>query len=233
MTSLLAHAGPTLLWGAASLLMALLHGALVVPRLAEPPDGPQLAKLPYRALRAPRRILALALMTAVTQPALAAVAAPLRPVWFVYGAAVAALVWVDACTTWLPRPLTVLVGGELAAAASIAIWLTPDRSSLAVSLGAGAVGAALFWWLFWRLSRGGIGFGDVLLAPLIGAVAATMGMSGWFAAWLSGAALGVVWGGLVARRHPAPGTTNGFAYGPALWAGPYCALLWTGLSGQP
>ena len=219
-----------LAWWAPALLLALglawVNGPGLACRLPEPPDGPGLGKLPYACLATPRRLAGLAVLVLPAQAALWAVPGPHRALWLVYGAAGAALVWVDACTTWLPSRLSWLVTVELAVAAGVGLWLTDDRAGLAIQLLAGAVAAFIFWWIFWRFSRGGLGFGDVRLAPLTGAVAGTIGASGWFIALLAGSALGALWGLLVARRHPAPGTTRGFAYGPALWAGPYAALIW-------
>ncbi len=74
-----------------------------------------------------------------------------------------------------------------------------------------------------------IGYGDVRLAVPLGALAGTAGIDSWLAAWLAGSLVGLIWGVAVRRRRPAPGTTSGFAYGPALWTGPYVALLWLAL----
>jgi len=165
-------------------------------------------------------------LAVVAQVATIAVAHPLRPIWLVYGASAAALIWIDACTTWLPSKLSWLVTAELAVAFGICLLLCDDPKTLILRMGVGALASLAFWWVFWRFSRGALGFGDVRLAPLTGAMAATFGMSGWFVGLLAGTAIGAIWGLLFARRYPAPGTERGFAYGPALWAGPYIALIW-------
>jgi len=211
---------------AAGLVVALVHGVLIAPRLPEPPDGEELGKLPYSTLVTPRRIAALVVLASAAQAALLLPDGNLRPAWLVYGSAVAALIWVDACTTWLPTTLTRLAWGEMAVAVGVVGVLAGDWRPV-VEMIVGAAAAAGLLWVFWRVSRGGVGFGDVRLAPLVGAMAATMGVTGWLSAMLAGSAVGVVWGLLVARTRPAPGTTRGFAYGPALWAGPYIALLWS------
>jgi leader peptidase (prepilin peptidase)/N-methyltransferase len=131
------------------------------------------------------------------------------------------LVWVDALTTWLPTQLLRLVAGELAVALLIGAVLSPTPVTLLSRVLVGALASGVVFTTLWWFTRG-FGFGDVRLAPLIGAVAGSLGSSGWYAALLAGSLVGVVWG-LAARRHPAPGTSSGFAYGPALWCGPYLA----------
>ena len=217
-------------WAVGSVLLTLVHGVFIVPRLPEPDDGAALGKLPYAALVTPRRLAGLAAMTVAAQASWLLVPPAERPLWLVCNSAVATLVWVDACTTWLPSRLSWLVTAELAGAAIVAVALSADRPHLLARLLAGAAVAWLLWWGFWRLSRGGFGFGDVRLAPLVGAMGATLGVAGWFAALLASSVMGAAWGLATARRRPAPGTARGFAYGPWLWAGPYVALGWVALS---
>jgi len=216
-------------WAAGSIVLTVLHVA-IVPRLPEPPDGAELGKLPYAALLTPPRLAGLAVMTLAAQVSWLLVPSAERPLWLVLDSAVAVLVWVDACTTWLPARLSWLATAELAVASGAALMLTNDRPHLLVRLLVGAAAAWMLWWGFYRLSRGGFGFGDVRLAPLAGAMGATMGLGGWFAALLASTVIGAAWGLIAARRHPAPGTTKGFAYGPWLWVGPYVALGWVALS---
>ena len=218
-----------LLWCLPGLTLVAAHAWLAL-RLPEPADGTALGKVPYASLAAASR---LAWLTAATLAALAAVVVvppAQRPLWLVYGSSVAVMIWVDGCTTWLPSRLMWLASAQLVAAAAWSAYRSADGLQLVAEMGIGAAAAGAFFWAFWRLSHGGLGFGDVRLAPLIGAVAATMGTSGWFAALLAGTGIGAVWGLVSGRRHPAPGTTKGFAYGPALWVGPYVALAWTALA---
>jgi len=212
---------------ALAIVLAFVHGPILSTRLPEPDDGKELGKLPYAALKSPPRVAILLAATLVAQVATIVVAAELRPVWLVYGACVAALVWVDAYTTWLPAKMDWLVTAELAVAAGVGLWLTDNPGALATHLVTGAAASLGFWWLFWRLGRGALGFGDVRLGPLAGAVAATLGSQGWVVGLFASAVVGVLWGLVIGRRHPAPGTARGFAYGPAIWVGPYFALLWT------
>ena len=213
-----------------SVLLALFHGLVIVPRLPEPPDGAELGKLTYAALPTPRRLASLIAMTAAAQAALLLAPPEQRPLWLIYSSAVTALVWVDACTTWLPSRLSWLATGELALAAGAAVLLASDRPQLLTRLLLGAAVALLLWWAFYGISRGGFGFGDVRLAPLTGAMGATMGIGGWFTALLASSVMGALWGLIAAKRRPAPGTAGGFAYGPWLWAGPYVALGWAAVT---
>jgi len=206
---------------AAGVVVVVAHG-LQATRLPEPADGAALGKLPYRQLLTPARIAWL--VGAALAAQWAASVSPAWPAWLVYGSSVAALVWVDAYTTWLPVTLNWLATGELGLAAILWCWLTGD-AALALRMAGGAAASLIFWWVFWRLSRGALGFGDVRLAPLAGAMAATLGLSGWFSALLATTVFGVIWGLTLGRLHPAPGSKRGFAYGPALWAGPFVALV--------
>jgi leader peptidase (prepilin peptidase)/N-methyltransferase len=153
----------------------------------------------------------------------ATIVSELRPLWLVAGSGLLTLVWVDALTTWLPTQLMRLVTGELIVAVLISAILSATPTTLLSQVLMGAAGNGAVFILVWWVTKG-LGFGDVRLAPLIGAVAGSLGINGWYTALLAGSLVGVVWG-LFARRNPAPGTSGGFAYGPALWCGPYLAYL--------
>ncbi|AQP47468.1 hypothetical protein BW730_08140 [Tessaracoccus aquimaris] len=138
--------------------------------------------------------------------------------WVPYLAFGVPLVAVDLRTTFLPTALwrlclvAMLVG-------LVPVALTSPPLALGVGLGAAALGA--FFYLAWRLGRG-MGFGDVRLAVLVGAVAGTSGVMGVASAALLGTALGAVQALVrVALRRG----TGAFAYGPALYAGPFAAQL--------
>ncbi|MEZ5088482.1 MAG: hypothetical protein R2719_01525 [Micropruina sp.] len=89
--------------------------------------------------------------------------------------------------------------------------------------GVGAASATALFWVFWRVG-GGFGFGDVRLAPVIGASAAAVGWPVFFGAFILGGLAGVGWG-LCWR---AMGRGRSFPYGPALVAGPFLALaVWS------
>ena len=114
----------------------------------------------------------------------------------------------------------------LIAGVGIALWAILDAdASIALRglLGALAVGG--FFYLFWRFT-GGIGFGDVRLMAVVGAVAAAH--SAQTASWgvLIGTLLGAIWG-VTTRLVRGPGP---LPYGPALWSGPFVALAISALT---
>ena len=214
------------LWSLTGLALALSQAIWWVPRLAEPPDGPALHKTPYRALPEARQLSVLAGLVVAAQAITAAQPAEQRGLWLVAGSSLLVLVWVDGLTTWVPTALAWAVMAQMAVAGVAGSLVANSPGGFLAQIAAGALAAWALWWLIWRLARGGLGYGDVRLAVPIGALAGTIGLDGWLAAWLAGSLVGLVWGLVVRRRHPAPGTVGGFAYGPALWTGPYLALLW-------
>lgn len=124
---------------------------------------------------------------------------------------------VDARTGYLPR-LLAWAGWTLTAAGLLAcLLLAGSAPVLRAAVGAGAA-TALFW-VFWRWG-GGFGFGDVRLAPVIGAASAAAGYPTLAAALILGGLVGVAWG-LIWRLG---GRGRAFPYGPALVAGPFLAL---------
>lgn len=199
---------------------AAAHLLVVVPRLPAPvgePDG----ELPdYPGLATPRAALLVGLVAGLGA-LLVARSAPTShlAVWFGYLGAGAALVWVDRLTTFLPRVLTLVAAAQMAAGVAVLAVLHP---SSALGAAAGAVAAFGLFYLLWRFSRS-LGFGDVRLAALVGAVGGLLGISGWITALALGTLVGAVWGiahTLLRRRSGAPAH---FAYGPALWLGPLAA----------
>ena len=125
----------------------------------------------------------------------------------------------DARTEYLPAALmragwVLTAVGSLITAAVASDWYVVLRAVI------GALAPTALFWLFHRL--GGFGFGDVRLAPIIGATAAGLSWPALAGALLLGGLLGVAWG-LVWR---ALGRGKAFPYGPALVAGPYLALIW-------
>ena len=215
--------GPDQGWAVLA-LVALAVGTVLVGtrpvlrRLPEPdePDG----KPAYAAL-ATRRLVAVCAVLAGGAAALVGLLLPaaLWPLWWVLCAPALVLVAVDARTTWLPLPLTRLVQ----AAAVGAGLLTGLLGGLDVLVRAavGGVAAGLLYLLLWRLSGRTLGFGDVRLAPVLGAAGAAAGWSTLFAALLLGSLLGAVVG-LVLRARGRPGA---FAYAPSMLAGAFAAVL--------
>lgn len=203
------------------LLAALLGVAVglatpaILRALPAPVDEPDAD--PYRRLATPGVAAVTGVLVALAGT-LAVVAAPvIAPAWLgLIGPGVLAAV-VDARTEYLPKRLTqaawVLTAGGLLACAA---WLGPVPLLRAAI---GAASAAALFWVFWRFG-GGFGFGDVRLAPVIGAASAAVSWTMLAGALLLGGLLGVAWG-LVWR---ALGRGRAFPYGPALVAGPFLAL---------
>lgn len=130
------------------------------------------------------------------------------------------LVAIDLATTYLPlrlhRVLTAAVVGGFIIDLSRNAWLR--------ALVCGAVTGAFFW-LVWRIGAA-LGFGDVRLAAWAGALAGAMSWQHAWVAVMGAAVVGAVHGLATSwwrRRHPSPFGTA-FAYGPALWTGPWLAL---------
>ncbi len=144
--------------------------------------------------------------------------AALWPVW----APLATLLGlIDLRTTFLPLRLNYLTIGLAVAGAGAAAWLQGTWQPLVWAGVAGAVAAGVFW-LLWRFTNGGLGFGDVRLAGLIGVVAGANSPALALWSFLLGSAVGAAWGGLLWWWR---GHDGSFPYGPALLLGPYLALL--------
>lgn len=218
---------------AAAATLALGSLRLLVPLLPEPVPSqddptPGWSKAPYARL-ACRRTLALtgaagfgAGLVCTTQPSTH------LPLLLVLAGPTAALVVTDHETTYLPLWLTRFCGALTLLGGAATSLLCDHPTAFGLQLLAGALAAACFFWLVWRAGAG-LGFGDVRLAPLLGAGAASAGWPCWWAALLLGTALGAVVGlgtTLWRRQHPHPlGST--FAYGPSLWLGLWLGLLLT------
>ncbi|SDB80126.1 leader peptidase (prepilin peptidase) / N-methyltransferase [Raineyella antarctica] len=149
---------------------------------------------------------------------------PWLPLWLVWSTLFVVLVGVDAATTWLPLGLTraTWAAGAVALALSGGLVLALGRGTAAdpvrVLLGAAAAGA--LYLALWRVGRG-LGFGDVRISPLLGALGAALSWTEWWVALAAGPLLGAVWGivrSVAGHRGP-------YAYGPWMWLGPAAALL--------
>ncbi|WOQ15886.1 prepilin peptidase [Raineyella sp. W15-4] len=146
------------------------------------------------------------------------------PLWLVWSTLFAVLVAVDARTTWLPLRLTRGVWMVAAVAIVISALSGPGgagvRTAETVRVLLGALAATAFYLLLWRVGHG-LGFGDVRISPLIGALGASVSWTGWWVALLAGSVLGALWGtvrSLTGRRGP-------FPYGPWMWLGPAASIL--------
>ncbi|MDO4783721.1 MAG: leader peptidase (prepilin peptidase)/N-methyltransferase [Propionibacteriaceae bacterium] len=217
---------------AAGALLALAHAVLVVPRLPEPTAPPlpgDPPKPPYRDLVTPGRVWVLVAGCFVCGLACWLVPSGQWPLWAVYVGGFGPLVAIDALTTYLPRRLHYLALAELGIAlacfGTLTSWADAGRA-----LSGGLLLGGLFW-LVWRAGSG-IGFGDVRLAVPIGIVASATSLTMLLRAALFGALIGAAWGIAVSllRRRRAD-LSPVFPYGPALWLGPFVAVLvsaWTG-----
>ena len=209
---------------AASLLLVTVHLRLLARQPEPDPMAPGAeGKTPYALLAVSGRVRLVCLLGALGSSAATAAAGPLvAPAWLVWGSGAVVLVGVDAVSTWIPRGLTRLVLGELAAALALGAALARDPRPLA-GAAAGAVAVGGFFWLVWR-SGAGLGFADVRLAIGLGALTGSSGVGvagvvgAVMAAAVIGALTGIVHGLGRTRREP-------FAYGPALWAGAYACLV--------
>lgn len=210
----------------AGLVALALAGALValVPLLLRglpvPPEEPDLP--PFSDLDSPRlRVEVFGSATLAGLLAFALVPVPYWAVWAPLATIGSLLAAIDLRTTFLPLRLNHLALALSVAGAGIASWWQGAWQPLAGSL-AGAAAAAGFFWVAWRLSRGTLGFGDVRLAGLVGAVTGAHGLVLLVWAFLLGTACGAVWA-VVARLRRGPRAE--FPYGPALLLGPFLALV--------
>lgn len=201
--------------GALVALVPVLLRGLPVPQ--EEPGLAPFSDLDSRRLRA--EVFVSAALAGLV--AFALVPVPYWAVWAPLATIGSLLAAIDLRTTFLPLRLNHLALALSLAGAGIAAWSQGAWQPLAGSL-AGAVGAAAFFWIAWRLSRGTLGFGDVRLAGLIGAVTGAHGLVLLVWAFLLGTACGAVWA-LVARVRRGPRAE--FPYGPALLLGPFLALV--------
>lgn len=186
-----------------------------------PPDAAGDGPPDYAALVGPRFVLAV-VVTSLLAGLLAFTRTP-PPAWLAWAALVgpgALCIVVDAATTWIPRALSLAM--DAVAAIGIAVWAVAAHDPwVAVRAAAAGLLAGGFFLLFRLASRGQLGLFDVRLAAVVGAV--TGAGSAQAALWsvFAGTAIGAIWGVLHALTR---GRTP-FAYGPALWLGPFAVLL--------
>ncbi|HZA74003.1 MAG TPA: prepilin peptidase [Propionibacteriaceae bacterium] len=210
-----AWVGVALVTGAVA--VSALLARFVVSRLPEPADGAD--KMRYVDLVTPGFLIGCALMAgAAASVGWLALSPALQPFWWVLATFGVVLTAVDARTTWLPLHLTRLAWAAMTAGSLLALLLGAGWFAL-LRAGAGAGVAGLLYLLFWRLSRGGFGFGDVRFAPLVGAATAAHSWSLLVTGLFAGSVLGAAYGGLrLVRRRAGP-----FPYAPAMLAGGYLA----------
>jgi leader peptidase (prepilin peptidase)/N-methyltransferase len=146
------------------------------------------------------------------------------PAYLLFAWLTVGLVWIDLDVHRLPVGLVVptawwLIG--LLAVASLATW---DRRWVGALVGAFVMGAVYL--LLAVLPGGGVGGGDVRLAPVIGGLLGWLGLGhvvvGLMAGFLVG---GVAALGLLALRRA--GLRTMIAYGPAMCLGAWVAIAFT------
>jgi leader peptidase (prepilin peptidase) / N-methyltransferase len=211
-------------WAAAgAAVVTALLVLLVLPRLPEPADGD--GKPLYRDLATRRFALGCAVLAAVAAAAAWLTGPPsIQPLWWVLSVFGVLLAVIDARTTWLPLPLTRAAWLAMAAAA-VVVWALAGGPTV-VRAAAGAALAGLLFFLVWLISRGGIGFGDVRFAPLVGAATASHSWSLLIWALLLGSLAGATHGLVrLALRRAGP-----FPYAPTMLLGAYLAggATWAG-----
>ena len=143
----------------------------MLPRLPEPADGD--GKPLYRDLATPAFAVGCAALAGLAA-AIAWLTGPpqIQPLWWVLSVLGVLLAVIDARTTWLPLRLTHAAWLAMAAAA-VVVWAAGRSGSTRASRRRRRGAGRLLFFGVWFISRGGIGFGDVRFAPLVGAAAAS------------------------------------------------------------
>ena len=220
--------------------LALWHLHVTVPHLVEPTieevgDEVLAIKPRYDSLATPLRTVVVA-VTAVVCGAASTLTPPWTwGVWWIWSGSVTTLVIVDYATTFLPLKLwrRCVAEAGLALLAGIVLTQPPQARSLVACVLIAAASTAFFW-LMWRLSSS-LGYGDVKLASGTGFLGATTaasiphpdfiraGMTTLLSATILRAVVAIAVT-LVRKHRPSP-WGSAFAYGPALWAGPWMALV--------
>jgi len=146
------------------------------------------------------------------------------PAYLLFAWLTVALVWIDLDVHRLPVGLVVPTACWLVGLLAVASVATLDRRWLGAIAGAVVMGAVYL--LLAVLPGGGVGGGDVRLAPVIG------GLLGWLGAgsFLMGLLAGFVLGGLAAVALLAlrrVGLRTPIAYGPAMCLGAWVGIAYT------
>ncbi|QGF24205.1 prepilin peptidase [Raineyella fluvialis] len=219
--------------------VAIVAAAVTIGVLVAGATGPILRHLPRQAVAGcdledePPDYVALAgrgfslacggLAAAASLTALSLAPVAWLPLWLVWASGLALLVAIDARTTWLPLRLTRAIWalGSFAVVTTLLPWSGATVSPTEVTrVLLGALSAGLFYLTLWRVGQG-LGFGDVRISPVIGALGASVSWTGWWVALLAGSLLGALWGVARAVR----GRRGPYAYGPWMWLGPAASLV--------
>jgi leader peptidase (prepilin peptidase)/N-methyltransferase len=145
------------------------------------------------------------------------------------GAAGVALAMIDIDTRRLPDAITFPTAAVVAAVLVVAALTDADPADL-VRAGIGSAVLGVFYFALWFIYPGGMGFGDVKLAPTLGALLGWISYGalavGAFAGFLLGGAFGI--GLIVAQKG---GRKSKVPFGPFMLAGALVGILFgTGLA---
>jgi leader peptidase (prepilin peptidase)/N-methyltransferase len=199
----------------------------VDPGTEDPGDSehPADTKIPYATLGT-RRFAAIVGVLSAVAVAIPTLALPrsVLPGWLVLATVGLLLAAIDARTTWLPLPLTRVAWAAMGAATGVGALLG-GWVQLLRGLGGFVLAGAVFG-AVWLITRGGIGFGDVRFAPLVGAATAAASWS--LLAWAL--VLGSLAGAVIGLVRLAAGRRGSFAYAPSILAGAYLAAVVTWLT---
>jgi leader peptidase (prepilin peptidase)/N-methyltransferase len=144
------------------------------------------------------------------------------PAYLLFAWLTVGLIWVDLDVHRLPVGLVVPTGAWLVPLLAVASLATADRRWLGALAGALVMG--LVYLALALLPGGGVGGGDVRLAPLIGALLGWLGSGALVVGLLSGFVVGGLAAAvLLALRRVGPSTS--IAYGPAM-----CLGAWAGIA---
>ena len=142
----------------------------------------------------------------------------------ILGAVLVAQSWIDLHTQRLPREITyagMVLGGVALTVAAIVIE-EPERIWM---MALGALSALSAMWLIYIVSRGGMGKGDVRLAPLLGMYLGWLNpgivLPGLFFGFIAGAVVGVAM--MAAKRA---GRRTAVPFGPFMALGTVVAIFY-------
>ena len=145
------------------------------------------------------------------------------PAYCILMAVLVAQTWIDLKTQRLPREITYtgIILGAVALSIAAIVIAEPERIWMMVL---GAAIALVAMWLIYTLSRGGMGDGDVRLAPLLGMYLGWLNpgivLPGLFFGFIAGAVVGV---GMMAVDRA--GRRTAVPFGPFLALGTVVAIF--------
>jgi leader peptidase (prepilin peptidase)/N-methyltransferase len=145
------------------------------------------------------------------------------PAFWILGAALVALVWIDLREFRLPREITYVATGLGFVALTIAALINDEPDRIWKSVVGAAIALAIMG-LIYVASRGQMGDGDVRLAPLLGMYLGYLHLGtvpiGLFLGFLLGAVVGIA-----AMAMGTAGRKTALPFGPFLAAGAVLAIF--------